>query len=193
MLPPLELQLADEEDGAVLRSPDVGLFTCALPKGSAVAPGEVAGVLTRLAASFELRVPPGAHGVVVSDPPALVRAPVGFGDVLYRLGPASAAGVARARPAERAKPATTAALVLRAPQGGRFYHRSAPGEPPFVAAGTVVEDGQPVGMIEVMKTFSHVTWRATEGVTSARVVKLTVADGADVKSGDVLVELEPER
>jgi hypothetical protein len=48
-------------------------------------------------------------------------------------------------------------------------------------------------MIEVMKTFSHVAWRATRELpASARVTALKAADGADVKSGDVLLELEPE-
>jgi acetyl-CoA carboxylase biotin carboxyl carrier protein len=199
-LPEIELQLSEDDGTVVLRAPDVGWFTNALRRGSVVAPGETAGVLTRHGASFELRVPAGAHGAVVSDPPDLVRAPVGYGDVLYRLAPpetvhgapatkTGASGTAKSR-SSSSKSST--GLALHAPQSGRFYHRPAPGEPAFVSAGAIVKDGQPVGMIEVMKTFSHVTWRATGGLPhTVRVVSVAAADGADVKAGDVLLELEP--
>jgi biotin carboxyl carrier protein len=188
----IDLLVSDANGERVLRSPDVGWFTLALPRGALVAPGETAGVLTRLGTSFDLRVPTAAHGVIVSDPPDLVRKPVGYGDVLYRFAPLEAAH-AQQSPSRPTPAASTAALVLRAPQSGRFYHRPAPGEEPFVAIGAIVKDGQPVGMIEVMKTFSHVTWRATRDLPArARVVALSVADGADVKAGDVLLELEPE-
>lgn len=188
----IDLLVSDADGERVLRSPDVGWFTLALPRGALVAPGEAAGVLTRLGTSFELRLPAGAHGAIVSDPPELVRKPVGFGDVLYRLAPLDAAHAPKtASPSKTEAP--TSALVLRAPQSGRFYHRPAPGEEPFVTVGAVVKDGQPVGMIEVMKTFSHVIWRATRDAPArVRVVALSAADGADVKAGDVLLELEPE-
>jgi biotin carboxyl carrier protein len=188
----IDLLVSEANGERVLRSPDVGWFTLALPRGAVVAPGETAGVLTRLGTSLDLRVPTGAHGAIVSEPPDLVRKPVGFGDVLYRLAPLAAANTPKATSGSTAG-APTSALVLRAPQSGRFYHRPAPGEPPFVTPGAIVKDGQPVGMIEVMKTFSHVTWRATRDMPArARVVALGAADGADVKAGDVLLELEPE-
>jgi acetyl-CoA carboxylase biotin carboxyl carrier protein len=193
---PLDLLLAETDTGTILRSPEVGYFTRALARGSVVTPGELAGVLTQLGLSFELRIPEGARGAIVSDPPDLVRRPVGFGDVLYRVEPRAATASVKdgATHAKNPSSSSSAAHVLRAPQSGRFYHRPAPGEPPFVTAGGIVKDGQPVGMIEVMKTFSHVTWRATREIPgNARVIALKTADGADVKAGDVLLELEPER
>ena len=184
----LDLLLSDADGALVLRSPEVGYFTQALPRGSSVSPGESAGVLTRLGTRFELRIPASASGTIASDPPDLVRAPVGYGDVLYRL---SSAQPAMKRTDTKVADASQG-LLLRAPQSGRFYHRPGPGEPAFVTAGSIVKDGQPVGMIEVMKTFSHVTWRAGAGQPArVRVVKLAAADGADVKTGDVLLELEP--
>lgn len=189
----MDLLSSDVNGERVLLAPDVGWFTLALPRGAVVAPSEAAGVLTRLGTSFELRVPADVHGAIASDPPDLVRKPVGYGDVLYRLEPLDAADAPKQARRTVASSASTSALVLRAPQSGRFYHRPAPGEPPFVKVGAIVKDGQPIGMIEVMKTFSHVTWRATRDLPqSARVTKLAAADGSDVKSGDVLLELEPE-
>ena len=70
-------------------------------------------------------------------------------------------------------------------------HRPAPAEPPFVTLGGAVADGQPIGMIEVMKTFSHVLYRASGTLPKrARLTRWIAADGADVKSGDALFELE---
>jgi acetyl-CoA carboxylase biotin carboxyl carrier protein len=188
----LDLIVSEVDGATVLRAPDVGWFTLALPRGAVVAPGETAGVLTRLGTTWELRVPASAQGEIASDPPALVRQPVGYGDVLYRLS-AVASTATSARSSQPAKQAASGSnLVLRAPQSGRFYHRPAPGEPPFVTVGSIVADGQPIGMIEVMKTFSHVAWRATRELPArARVTAFAAGDGADVKSGDVLLELEP--
>lgn len=188
----LELELSEENGQAVLRAPEVGYFTCALPRGAVVAPGETAGVLSSLGRAFVLRVPEGATGEVVSDPPDRVHAPVGFRDVLYRLAPIASARGTSAK-AVASTGTSSGGLVLRAPQSGRFYHRPAPSEPAFVVAGSTLKDGAPVGMIEVMKTFSHVPYRATGGLpASAKVVRLIARDGADVRAGDPLLEVEPE-
>jgi acetyl-CoA carboxylase biotin carboxyl carrier protein len=188
-------------DGEKLRllSPGVGWFTGARPEGSVLVAGETAGSLLTLGHASTLVVPAGAHGVVVSAPPASAKAPVGFGDALYELGiVALGAGAGAASPAagERADNARSGALVLRSPQTGRFYHRPAPGDPAFVSAGSIVEDGRPIGLIEVMKTFSHVTYVAS-GLASgglpkrAKIVRMLAADGEDVKQGAPLLEVEP--
>jgi biotin carboxyl carrier protein len=187
---PLELLVVHDGGKTCLASPEVGHFTNALARGAVVAAGESAGVLVALGRSFELVVPEGALGMVANDPPDLVRKPVGYRDVLYRLAPiAGSAESATHKPAAAA--AGTNELVMRAPQSGRFYHRPAPAEPPFVTQGGIVADGQPVGMIEVMKTFSHVLYRASGSLPKrARLRRWIANDGADVKAGDVLFEVE---
>lgn len=186
----LELELSEEAGAQVLCAPEVGYFTGCLPRGSVVAPGESAGFIVALGIGYELRVPAGVHGAVASDPPDRVRQPVGYRDVLYRLSQVD--GLARSTSgATLAAVHTESGLVLRAPQSGRFYHRSAPSEPAFVNVGSVVGEGEPIGMIEVMKTFSHVTYRASGAWPKrARVVRIVAKDGADVKSGDALIEFE---
>jgi biotin carboxyl carrier protein len=183
------LELVLEESGGSVRllSPEVGWFTEALPRGAEVSPGERAGSLLSLGRVFELRFPAGASGVVTSSPPDRARAPVSFGQVLYQLASAKSAP----RP-EKVEEARGGALVLRSPQAGRFYHRPSPNEAAFVTAGATVEDGQPIGMIEVMKTFSHVPYRASGGLPRrAKIVRVIAADGADVKPGEALIEVEP--
>ncbi|NOT31179.1 MAG: hypothetical protein HOP15_12085, partial [Planctomycetes bacterium] len=79
----LELFLAREVERLVLKSPEVGLFTRALPTGALLAPHATAGVLHSLGRRFDLVAPSGAAGRVVNPPPERVLAPVSYGTVLY--------------------------------------------------------------------------------------------------------------
>jgi len=182
------------KDGSIeLRSPAAGLFTCAFERGAALTPGQTAGVLVRLGRATRLVVPAGAAGVVVSARPERVRAPVGFGELLYELAPLGAAGLdlAAAAPGSTGAGAAGGVLALRAPQSGRFYQRPAPGAAPFVAPGAALEPGTTVGLVEVMKTFAHVTYRPTGALPErARMVRYLTDDGAAVREGDPLLEVE---
>jgi len=194
MEPALELVLdRDEENGRriLLRSPEVGLFTRALPEGALLAPGATAGALHSLGRCFELRVPPGASGRIVNPRPERVLEPVGFGTVLYRLSPLQADAASGASTAGARAETGTGALLFRAPYSGRFWHRPAPGEPPFLAPGDLLADGQTLGLIEVMKTFAQLVYRpGSELPARARVLRYLVADGGEVKDGGALLELE---
>lgn len=186
-----ELRIIRLEDGNVtLASPDVGEFAAALPRGAILAPGMCAGVLHQLGKTFELVVPAGAGGAIVSEPPTAAMAPVGFGQVLYTLDPA---GVAAAADAQDETAASTGdGLFVKAGQSGRVWHSPAPGEPFFCTAGDGVEAGQPLCLIEVMKTFSTVTYKVENGLPArGKVVRWFVEDGGDVESGMPLLEIEP--
>jgi biotin carboxyl carrier protein len=189
----LELAL-DEKDGVQrLRSPTVGLFTRPVPPGQTLTPGQDAGTITTLSRSFVLVVPAGVSGVVTTKRRERVRAPVAFGEVLYELEPLakSIGGRTDAKSTTRAAKSGEP-MALRSPQSGRFYHRAAPGEPAFIAVGQIVEEGRPIGLIEVMKTFTHVVYRAASGLPArAKVVRIAAPDGGEVRAGDVLLELEP--
>lgn len=185
---PLDLLARTDGDSVRLCSPDVGLYTEAPAPGSALAPGQRAGTLLRLGRPVALLVPAGVAGRVVSKLPDRVQQPVGHGDVVLELAPL---GELAARAAEADGP-TAGALVLPSPQSGRFYRRPTPDDPPFVVAGDTLEDGRPVGLIEVMKTFAHVPYRAQGGLPArARVTRYLVEDGAEVEAGAPLVEVEP--
>src|SRR5688572_9806745 len=84
---PSSLELLPDRAGEnlVLRSPEVGLFTRALPPGSLLAPRATAGVLHSLGRRFELVVPAGATGRVLNARSERVLAPVGYGTMLYEL------------------------------------------------------------------------------------------------------------
>jgi acetyl-CoA carboxylase biotin carboxyl carrier protein len=184
------LELIVQRDGETLRlcSPEAGWFTRAQDAGAALAPGADAGTLLVLGKAHTLLVPEGIYGLVSGKRPERVHEPVGHGSVLYELRPLEGAGITLA--AEEAH--DEAGLVLRAPQSGRFYQRPSPDQPPFAPVGAELEEGRPVGLIEVMKTFTHVPYRATGGLPArAKVVRWIVAESADVSEGDPLVEVEP--
>ena len=191
--PTLELLVTQgtEAGELVLACPTVGHFTCAVDKGGLLAPGATAGVLHVLGVPHELRVPAGVQGRVVNARPELVRAPVGHGSPLYTLAPI---GDAASDPAFAGAAGTSSdsGLVFRAPYSGRFWHRAAPGEPAFVEAGAEVAAGDTLGLIEVMKTFTHLHYAADGDLPPrAKVVRLIAGDGEEVAQGDALLELEP--
>jgi biotin carboxyl carrier protein len=181
-----------------LLSPGVGWFTAARGRGDLVAPGVPAGVLLVLGRSFELVAPSDALGRVGNEPPPRTRAPVGWGDVLYEIEPIGAGEGEPDRASDRDAPAPASLAhghgpepsVVRSLQSGRFYLRPAPGETPFVEVGTALEPGQPIGLIEVMKTFAHVRYAGPGLPTRAKVTRVLVSDGAEVGVGDPLIEVE---
>lgn len=176
----------------LLLAPAPGFFSCALERGRSVVPGQEAGVLLRLGRAARLVVPEGVRGSIVSERPEPVHAPVGHGQILYRLVPLDAA-VEIEGPGSAAPLSESGGLVLGSPQSGRFYRRSSPDAEPYVSAGDVIEDGSPVGLIEVMKTFTHVPYRAHGGLPKrARIERVLVEDGEDVIEGQVLLEVSPE-
>jgi acetyl-CoA carboxylase biotin carboxyl carrier protein len=73
-----------------------------------------------------------------------------------------------------------------APAIGTFYHAPAPGKPPFVVPGSLVEAGQQVGIIEAMKLMLPI-----EAERAGQVVSFLVADGQPVEYGNRLIELGP--
>jgi biotin carboxyl carrier protein len=201
----LELLVERREDAIALLSPAVGLFIAARAEGEVIAAGTTAGVLLALGREIALGAPADVEGRVASRAGALVRQPVGWGDLLYELEPLaggerasgeneSGGGSHVGASGGRAGGGATAdaRLLFRSPQSGRFYLRPSPSEEPFVAALSLIEDGQPVGLIEVMKTFAHVRYAAAGGLPSrARVARILVEDGAEVGAGDALLEVEP--
>jgi len=174
-------------EGWILKSPGPGLF---LPvEGlTLVTPGSVIGDLDVLGRRTQIRAPE-VTGLATGL--ALDARKVSYGDTLVVLGTASAAAD-RAAAAEAAQATTaTTGLVFRAPTSGRFYSRSTPEKPAFVAVGDTLSAGSTVCLLEVMKTFNRVTYGGPALPERAVVRAILIADGADVTAGDALLALEP--
>ena len=104
--------------------------------------------------------------------------------------PAVAVGSPAVAPVSVAPVALSAEPVgkaIEAPIMGIFYRSPAPGSPPFVEVGDLIEAGQPVGMIEAMKTFSEVL-----SDIAGRVASLPAENGKMVQPGDALVRVAAE-
>jgi acetyl-CoA carboxylase biotin carboxyl carrier protein len=89
-------------------------------------------------------------------------------------GPAAPTG-----PGHQGRPAE---LCICAPMIGTFYHAPEPGSAAFVRPGDVVEAGQQVGILEVMKLMAPV-----EADRRCRVVEFLVPDAAPVEHGQPLI------
>jgi len=186
----LELLVRREGERVVLAAPQPGFATLVEPRGRVLVPGAVAALLRTLEVTRELVVPAGVLGRVASDRPERVHAPVSRGTALFELVPLEAGGLA-AGPEATAR-SDPGAPAFRAPYSGRFWRRAAPGDPPFVEAGAVIAAGATVGLLEVMKTFTHLHYEATGGLPArARVVRVLADDGAEVDEDEPLIEVEP--
>lgn len=188
-----ELQATLRRDGTQLQllSPAVGQWRDAPLAGQLVTPGASLGELEILGVQHRLRAPAQAGGMVIEhDGPRLARQPVAYGDVLLRLDPEASPATAGEAASEAAGEADAQGLVFRTPLSGRFYARPAPDEPPFVAAGDVIETGQAVALLEVMKTFNRITYGGEGLPARARVLAVVPADQDDVNEGDVLLRVE---
>lgn len=190
--PELTARLEREGSELVLLAPTVGLWCDAPVAGSVVTPGAPIGELEILGVRHRLRAPDDAAGVVLErSGPRLARRPVAYGEALLRLdpeaGPVSAGGPGSADLTQ----ADASGIVFRSPLSGRYYARPAPDQAAFVSVGDVVETGQTVALLEVMKTFNRVTYGGEGLPARARVLAVGPSDEDDVDEGDVLLRVEP--
>ena len=77
--------------------------------------------------------------------------------------------------------------TVKAPMPGTFYRRPDPSSPPFVEVGDRIRTGQPVGLVEVMKTFNQIAYGGGGDPEEAEVVEIRRGDAEEVDAGDVLV------
>jgi len=164
-----------------------------LGDGEIVGPQSDVGHFEILGRRVPVSLGAGGAGRIVSggdDSRGRLRArPVGFGDVLLALDPNVGTGLeaslAVAGDSDGAVGAN--AMLFRSPSSGRFYSRPDPDKDPFVVVGAIIDAGQPVCMLEVMKTYSRIRYDGAK----AKVVTIRPADQDDLEEGDVILELEP--
>jgi len=90
------------------------------------------------------------------------------------------------RVAPEAPPKKEEGIIVRSPVVGTFWIRPAPGEPPFVKIGDVVQPGQVLCIVEAMKVMNEVRAEAP-GV----VEEIFVEEGEAVEYGQPLFRLRP--
>ena len=178
-------------DGRIeLRSPGVGLWRGGPAPGTLLMPGAQVGQLEALGVLHDLVLDDQAHGLSIGDAAVsrLARVPVEHGSLLLTLDPSTGAVLAVEAEAEAGSGA--GGLVFSAPSSGRFYVRPSPDKPAFVESGSVVDEGQTLCLLEIMKTFHRISYGGPGLPKRAKIVAVGPADGADVEVGDTLFELE---
>ena len=171
-----------------LLAPTVGVFTARVREGELVSAGQVLGSIDVLGVLSELRAPDGVAGRVTSRIGGTrTRIPVQFGDPLFAISESSMAPVAKAGMVGNVSSAAT--LSFTAPMSGRFYSRPSPNDPPFVSAGDIVQRGQTIGLLEVIKTFNRLVYQGEALPERALVVRIVPGEGDDVVRGDLILAL----
>lgn len=69
---------------------------------------------------------------------------------------------------------------IKSPIPGIFYRRPSPADDPFVEVGAVVEAGQTIGMVEIMKSFHQIASDVSGEVVSIAEDQAEVSPGTDV-------------
>lgn len=185
-------QTADGE--LLLSSPAVGFYGFAPRVGEVLVGGSRVGRLTTLGRTVELLVPKGVTGRVAERQLATRSDPVEYGQVLLRLVPVEAGDVGEgivtgAEQAARGLPEGTFAVT--SPTHGMFYRRPRPEDPAYVEPGQIVEQGSTLGLVEVMKCFSAISYGGDQLPTRAEIVEVRAEDGAEVASDEVLFVVRP--
>jgi acetyl-CoA carboxylase biotin carboxyl carrier protein len=187
----VELLALTEEtaDGLRVLSPAVGLWVGIPEPGALVGAGSPIGEIVRLTRRAVLRLPAGVSGRVAHGEPRHLAMAVAWGQELFRLEPLGTGAVESNRGASATGDPAAGTLAVRAPTDGVFYGRPGPGAPPFVSPGDRVRRGQPVGLVEVMKTFNQIVYDGADVPDEAEVVRVCSDDGGEVAAGQVLVVL----
>jgi len=185
----LEARLVRHASALVLESPTVGLWLARPAPGVLIRPGDRLGAIEQLGTQIPLLAPRGALGFIGPDADGRRVIPVEFGQTLCSLQPPTEV-LGQESPMERPRTSTTS-LVFRAPLSGRYYDRPSPESAPFLTVDQMVERGQSVALLEVMKTFNRVTYGGDDLPAKARIVAILASNGDDVASGDPLFELAP--
>jgi len=109
--------------------------------------------------------------------------------VISEASPVQAAQTAKERAAEsKESPKSAAAAtrtIIKSPMVGTFYAAPAPDAPPFVQAGSEVQVGQVICVIEAMKLMNEI-----KSEIRGRIVDILVNNGDPVEFGQPLFVVE---
>lgn len=193
--PILTVRVEREPEGRLrVLSPAVGLWSANVAGGQLVAAGVDAGILQQLNRRFRLVLPENSEGRV-DQPGAARQVAVEYGQVLFHIVLLSKAASGKASASH--EPAAQTArdkserggLAVQAPTHGVFYRRPAPGAPPFVEVGSRIRNGEPLGLIEVMKTFHQILYGGPGLPEEAVVTEICCTDGQEVSAGQALLRV----
>jgi len=118
--------------------------------------------------------------------PAAMEVPSPAAAQTAALPPADPASAAAPMPAQAPTAADPRDTVITAPSVGVFWRASEPGAAPFVEVGSIVEVGDTLGIVEVMKLMSNIVAEVAGVITAVHV-----ENAQGVQFGTPLVSIRP--
>jgi acetyl-CoA carboxylase biotin carboxyl carrier protein len=187
----LEAVIDSREDGeSLVLAPTVGSFRGDRLVGEILKPGSRLGVLLRREIPFDVVLPDGASGELREILTTHRWEPCGYGQPLLRLVLPRSLEDTVAAEAVRSAEASTASFEIASPTHGTFYRRPSPDSPSYVEVGDEIGAGQTLGLVEVMKCFSPISFEPPSGHSGGVVKEITAQDGHEVRAEQVLVRIE---
>lgn len=186
----LEVKIVRHEDGTHrAHAPAVGYWNDAPTSGTLVGPGSAIGWLRQLGRRVRLQLPPGVAGRVQRTSRRVAQA-LAYGEPMFELLEIGGGAIAELTAESGAEAGAGAVQGMLAPTDGVFYSRPAPGAKPFVEVGQAIRRGQPIGLIEVMKTFNQITYGGPGLPESGTVREIRVSDGEEISAGQLLLVVD---
>lgn len=185
----------DRRTGEILlRSPAVGMFAGVPRVGEILVSGSRVGRITALGRTTRLVLPKEVSGRVSERMLRNRRDPVDYGYILLRLTPVVASEAEVATDGNRDSAADDlpeGSFAVVSPTHGMFYRRPRPDAPAYVECGQVVEQGNTLALVEVMKCFSAITYGGENLPPRAEVVEIRAEDSAEVQAEQILFVVQP--
>jgi len=175
------------EGGSFVSCPAPGRVRLQRQKGEVITAGSRVGILVENERNFDLVLPPGVvgeiHEVFLANPWTACE----YGQPLVRLvaPTGSEERAAKERAAEKSD-----LFDVASPTHGTFYRRPSPDSPPYVKVDQEITRGETLGLVEVMKCFSPITFDPPPGCERARVKEIVATDGAEVRTEQPLLRLQ---
>ena len=165
--------------GFIVKSPAVGYASRLPVLRQLVTAKACVGRLQILGTYYSLCLPESLAGKVEEVEMERLSKPVAYEEPLFSLGSIEAQTFTKPEDSlVLINPTHSGKIVIAAPTDGVFYQRPTPEAAPYVELGTVVKAGQILGLVEVMKCFSQITFSGPE---EAKVLEICATNGAEVK------------
>ena len=185
------------DDGQTqLCAPKLGIWCDAPQQLDILLAGRSLGILQVLKTRYEIVVPSSGQGPVQGEFPT-ADTPVEYGEPLIAVGDDEALQQVTGDVFKALDTGgEVAGLVegdidVRAPLDGIFYSRPGPDSANFVQEGDIVDLGQTLGLIEVMKTFNPIRYGGEGRPQQATVTEIRVLDAQEVSANEILMVLKP--
>jgi biotin carboxyl carrier protein len=179
--------LLEQKDGEwLLRAPLIGRFSLSVGENAILAPGSSVGHVDQLHQRRTLVVPDDTPLLQVTTVSGDVhQASRGYGELILSCEPVA---TGEGEGAVIGGSEDEADLEFKSPMAGQFYRRPSPDDPEFASVGDVLEPGDQIGLVEVMKFFYPLELEAPAG--KYELLEFRAEDSTSIDAGTVVATFE---